>query len=196
MEKTSRVYLKSLLNTKIMLHVTEIGKQLKQTLENKLISKISNKCISEGYVSPNGIKIITYSSGTVWLDSIVFEVVYECMISHPIEGMQISATAQTVTKAGIHASVTDRDGNIPITVFVARDHSLSDKLFQVVKKNDSIIVKVIGIRYELNDPNICVIASIVKINEKRQFVKGGETNHDEIDDVDDEYDIMNNDIDN
>jgi DNA-directed RNA polymerase subunit E'/Rpb7 len=193
MEKTSQIYSKSLLNTKIMLHVIEIGKQLKQTLENKLISKIANKCISEGYVSPNDIKIITYSSGTVWLDSIVFEVVYECMISHPVEGMQINATVQTVTKAGIHANVTDRDANIPVTVFVARDHNLSDKLFQIVNKNDSIIVKIIGIRYELNDPNICVIASIVQINEKKQqYVKSIITNNDEYDDEDD---IMNNNID-
>ena len=83
------------------------------------------------------------------------------MISHPVEGMLIEAICKTVTKAGIHAQVIDEDGNMPITVFVAKDHHHIDQLFNSVGENDKITVNVIGTRYELNDPYICVISKLV-----------------------------------
>jgi DNA-directed RNA polymerase subunit E'/Rpb7 len=173
-KKVYSVYIQSVLNTRIFLDITEIGKNIKQTLEDKLISKIANRCIPEGYVSPNNIKIIQFSSGTIIRNSISYFVVYECNISHPVEGMLITAKTKTITKAGIHAQVIDNEGNIPITVFVARDHNISNTLFHSVKENDLITVKVIGIRYELNDPYVCVIANMFSVNElKKDHKKGG-----------------------
>jgi len=67
---------------------------------------------------------------------------------------------KTVTKAGIHAQCVDKDGNVPITVFVARDHHQNSRDFQHVKAGDQIRVSVIGTRWELNDPYICVIARL------------------------------------
>jgi hypothetical protein len=75
--------------------------------------------------------------------------------------MNIECTVKTVTKAGIHAEVTDESGIIPLTIFVARDHQFNDKTFNNAKENMKITVRVIGIRFELNDPYICVIAKII-----------------------------------
>ena len=155
------VYIKSLLTIKIAMSINEIGKNVKQNLERKIISQISGKCIVDGFVQPNSVKILSYSSGNVISDLIEFHVVYECMISHPVEGMLMEAECKTITKAGIHAQVVDEDGNVPITVFVAKDHHHIDHLFNSVAENDKITVKVIGIRYELNDPYICVISKLV-----------------------------------
>lgn len=193
--KLYSVYLKSLLKTRIYLDITEIGKNLKQTLERKLIQCISNKCIPEGYVSPKDIKIIQYSSGTITANQVMYHVAYECLIAHPVEGMLINAKTKTITKAGIHAQVIDSDGNIPITVFIARDHNFSNSMFHNVKDNDMITVKVIGIRYELNDPYICVIANIYTEPSKvKKNVQLGGMNLDILD-GDDDYkeveDVMN-----
>jgi hypothetical protein len=75
--------------------------------------------------------------------------------------MLIECTSKTITKAGIHAQVLDRD-IVPVTVFVARDHHNMDRYFQSIQENTKILVKVIGIRYELNDPYICVLAKLLK----------------------------------
>ena len=158
------VYIKSLLTIKLALFINEIGKNVKQNLEKKIVSQIEGKCIVDGFVQPNSVKIISYSSGNVISDLVEFHVVYECMISHPVEGMLMEAECKTITKAGIHAQVVDEDGNIPITVFVAKDHHHIDQLFNSVVENDKITVKVIGIRYELNDPYICVISKLVSID--------------------------------
>lgn len=185
------VYLRSLLTTKINLHITEIGKQLSENLEKKLISKISGKCIESGFVSPNNIKIIQYSSGSVNSESITFHVSYECNICHPCEGMLIITKVKNITKAGLHTQVIDSDGTIPITVFVARDHNFNNELFHAVKEDDIITVKVIGIRYELNDKFICVIANIVSIEDKNINQKGGHDTSEPNDDRDESDDVMN-----
>ena len=162
--KVYGVYIKSMLSIKLVLSIREIGKNVKQNLERKITSQIEGKCIVEGFIQPNSVKIISYSSGNVISDLIEFHAVYECMVAHPVEGMLVEASAKTITKAGIHAQVVDEDGNIPITVFVAKDHHHIDQLFNTVVENDKITVKVIGTRYELNDPYICVIAKLVSVD--------------------------------
>ena len=154
------VYLSSMLTKKIQLHITEVGNRVKENLETKLKQNIANKCIEEGYVSPNRIEIIQYSAGEVVSDCIAFHVVFTCWIAHPVEGMILTCTVKTITKAGIHAQVIDQDGNVPITVFVARDHNHLDPKFSGIKEGDAIMVNVLGIRYELHDPYICAIATL------------------------------------
>ena len=159
--KVFGVYMKSVLDTKVCLAITEIGKNVKQNLENRISVKITGKCISEGYIKPKSVKIVSYSSGNIQSDVVEFHVVFECMVCLPVEGMEIICKCKTVTKAGIHAQVIDGDGNMPVTIFVARDHHHFDDRFQTVKEGDSLKVKVIGIRFELNDDYICAIAKLM-----------------------------------
>ena len=80
--------------------------------------------------------------------------------------MMVSCTVSEVTKAGIHAYVKDADSdNVPITVFVARDHHSTSKYFNSIKENAIIDARIIGIRFELNDPSITTIASLVERND-------------------------------
>jgi len=159
--KVYGVYIKSALEMKVILSINEIGKNVKQNLERKIVSQIEGKCIADGFIQPNSVRIINYSSGNVLSDLIEFHAVYECMISHPVEGMIMEAKCKTLTKAGIHAQVIDEDGNIPVTVFIARDHHQMNNMFNSVTEDSKITVRVIGTRFELNDPYICVIAKLI-----------------------------------
>lgn len=159
------VYMKSLLDTKVVIPITEVGRNIKPNLEMKIISKFAGKCVSEGYVKPGSITIISYSSGSIMGDQIEFHVVFESMVCLPVEGMLVECVCKTITKAGIHAQVIDEAGNMPITVFVARDHHHIDDRFNSVKENAKIVVRVIGIRYELNDAYICAIAKLLEISD-------------------------------
>ena len=47
-------------------------------------------------------------------------------------------------------------------VYISRDHHYNNKYFSTVKENDEITIKVIGQRYELNDPQVSVIGEIVE----------------------------------
>jgi len=162
-KKTDKIYgvfSPAVLNKKVTLSITEVGKNIKQNLEKDISHRITSKCIAEGIVKPNSVRIINYSSGSVRGTYVEFQVLFECMICHPVEGMLIECTTKTITKAGIHAEVVDEDGSVPVTVFIARDHHFTDSIFASVVENDKLLVNVIGVRYELNDPYICVIARL------------------------------------
>lgn len=170
------VYLKSLLNQKVTLSITEIGNNLKQNLEKKIAAKIEGKCIVQGFIKPKSTHIVNYSSGNVNAAFVDFQVVFECMVCHPVEGMLIECKSKTITKAGIHAEVIDETGVVPVTVFIARDHNYNDVHFNNVKENETILVRVIGTRFELNDSYICVIGKLAHKRDEhmgRRHLDGG-----------------------
>ena len=172
--KTYGPYITSLLHMKVSVEMSEIGKNIKTNLEKKIRSETEGKCIAEGFIKPNTINIISYSSGSVNLDRIDFHVTFECMVCYPVEGMDVECICKTVTKAGIHAQVIDDEGNMPMTVFIARDHHNTDKRFAGIKENAKITAKIIGIRFELHDPYICTIGTYVEYYGKKDGVAGAD----------------------
>lgn len=159
-EKIYGVYISSILTKKIYLSITQVGNNLKQNLEEMLRNNCEGKCIAEGFIQPKSIKIMTYSSGSVDNNFISFETVFECMICHPVEGMVVECIVKTITKAGIHAEVIDENGNIPMSVFIARDHHFTNKDFSKINEGDKLKTSIIGCKFELNDPYISSIASL------------------------------------
>ena len=160
-ERIYGVYIRSMLTTKLAIPITAIGKNIKQNLEKVISERCEGKCIPEGFVKPQSIEILTYSSGNVMGQNVEFCVTYECLICNPVEGMIIDCMTKTITKAGIHAEVVDEKGNIPITIFVARDHHYKNAYFNDIKENEKIQVRVVGIRYELNDTYISIISKLI-----------------------------------
>ena len=189
------VYTRSVLNTKVTLSILEIGKNIKQVLEHRIVTSIAGKCIAQGYIKPDSVKILRYSCGDIVSDFVQFQVVYECMICMPVEGMLVESVCKTVTKAGIHAEVVDTEKNVPLTVFVARDHHHMDDRMTKIKEGDMITVRIIGIRFELNDAYICAIAKLTNIGLEEDKMKkthlhlGGELSSENIQMKIHEYDF-------
>ena len=82
------------------------------------------------------------------------------MLCMPVEGMLVDCVCKSVTKAGIHAEVVDEQGNVPLTLFIARDHHHLNEKMGKIQENDNIVVTIIGIRFELNDKYISAIAKL------------------------------------
>lgn len=155
------VYVKTLLHQKIALKITEVGKNVKQNLEKQIIARNEGRCIAQGYIKPNSVSIQSYSCGKVREQRVEFDVVFECLLCHPVKDMMIECKVKDITLAGIHAIVKDPDSdNEPITVFLAKDHHLGNRTFSEISEDQTIVVRVIGVRYELNDPVITVLAVI------------------------------------
>lgn len=167
-DNTYGVFHRSLLNMKVILKITEVGTTLKQNLERKIIQKTEGKCIAEGYIRPNSVRVVNYSSGNINGEYVEFQVSFECMICYPVEGMVVDCTVKTITKAGIHAEVVVDDKFVPLTIFIARDHNYTNKYFSQITENMNVQVKIIGIRFELNDAYICAIATLVDPGKEKQ----------------------------
>lgn len=158
----SDIYSKGIITEKCIISINEIGQNLKQILEEKMKDKLEGKCSKDGFCKYKSIQIITYSSGQILHGSHVqFTIVLEGLFAFPVEGMLIKAVANNVTKAGIKASVQGEE-NSPIIIFISRDHYNLDDYFQSISEGAEIIVRVIGQRFELNDPFISVIGELVR----------------------------------
>ena len=160
-DKIFGVYMKSILDRKMSLSITEIGKNVKANLEAKLGATMGGKCVNEGFIRPNSMRILNYSSGLINNNVVEFHVVFETMVCLPTENMKIECICKTMTKAGIHAHVIDDEKNIPITMFIARDHHHLDDRFSKIKEGDKITSKVICVRYELDDDYISVLGRLM-----------------------------------
>ena len=158
------IYMRNLMTRKVQLPFRVIGENIKDNLHQKL-QILEGQCINEGYVKTNSINIITYSSGTIKGNNVIFEVVFEALICHPVEGMKIRCVIKNITKAGIRAE-TDESVS-PVIIFVARDHYYNNEYFTNRKEKDNITINVIGIRYELNDKYISIIADLCPHAEKQ-----------------------------
>ena len=163
------IYSRCLITRKIMLPITSIGKNIRQTIELNISTNFEGKCLVEGYIKPNSSKLITYSSGKIEKGVfLLFEVVFECEVCFPVEGSKFLCVAKNITKAGIRA---ESAGSVPspVVVFIARDHHYNHTYFSTIKEGDTFEVRVIGQRFELNDKYVSVIGEL--INPKTDFSK-------------------------
>jgi hypothetical protein len=168
--KINSIYSRCLITRNVVLPIFAIGKNIKENIENVISANFEGKCVIEGYIKPNSSKIITYSSGIINRGiNISFEVIFECDICFPVEGMLISCIAKNITKAGIRAE-SAVDVPSPIIVFVAKDHHFSNSYFSEIKEGDKINVRVIGQRFELNDKFISIIGELIKPKIERNVV--------------------------
>lgn len=163
--KLQGVYHHSIISKKVILDIKNVGGNLKEIIEKKIGYDIEGKCITEGYIKPNSLSIINYSSGRITTGtSIIFDAVFECDVCLPVEGMKIECMAKNITKAGIRAEINlsgEEDESSPVVIFIARDHHIENKYYNDVNENDTINVRVIGQRFELNDKYITIIAELL-----------------------------------
>lgn len=163
--KTSNIYTNVMINRKIILDIAFIGDTLKSTLENVVKSQIEGLCINEGFVKPDSVRLLSYSSGILSGSNVIFETVFECKVCCPVEGLLIECVTKNVTKAGIRAETNDEPS--PVVIFISRDHNYTSSYFNNVKEDETITVRVIGQRYELNDKYISIIAEIIEPPEEK-----------------------------
>jgi hypothetical protein len=97
---------------------------------------------------------------------IIFEIVFECLVCSPVEGMHISCIVKNITKAGIRAETKEEPS--PVVIFIARDHhAATSPYFSSVTDGTDINVRVIGQRFELNDKYISIIAELLEPREEK-----------------------------
>jgi DNA-directed RNA polymerase subunit E'/Rpb7 len=162
------IFSKNIITRKITIPFNSIGSNLKEILVTKLINSLEGKCVNEGYIKKQSINILSYSSGVIENNNVIFDVILQAMICKPVEGITIKCNVKNVTKAGIRATYGSEEQS-PVIVFIARDHNYKKPEFSNIKINDEIIIRVIGTRYELNDKYISIIAELVtKYNKKKE----------------------------
>lgn len=159
-KKGMGIYMLQIIHRKISVDFTMVGSNISEVLQKKLIENLEGKCAIEGFIKNNSIRIINYSAGIIKSNKVIFDVIFECLICSPVEGMKFKIKVENITKAGIRGSAGGK--NSPVDVFIARDHHYKHDYFNKVQEGNLIMIRVLGQRFEINDPKISVIAEMVK----------------------------------
>jgi len=166
------IFQPALLTKRITLEMVLVDKFIQTTLTDILKRELEGKCSVEGYIKSNSINITTYSSGNLKGSNIVFDVVFQCLICYPVEGMLLRVKAVSINTAGIKAEsvyyATNEpsiaSGGIvptPYVLFISRNHHQDNDIFNSIQPNDTFVARVIVQRFELNDKYISIIGEIV-----------------------------------
>lgn len=152
------IYINTLLKRRIILTPEFINKNFEENLKNILISQVGDKCIKEGYVDSNSIKIMKRNIGKTmdqnFSGNIIFDIVYTANICNPMEGNIINCSVDKINKLGILANLP------PLSIVIAKQYHNNKELFKNLKIGDKIKVVVVDKRYALNGNVIEVIARL------------------------------------
>ena len=143
-------------------------KTLAKLIETTVCEQFEGRCISEGFVKPDSIKVITHSSGLIKSNhTIVYDVSFSCEVYVPIEGSLITCRAASVIRPGIRA-YSAHEKPSPFVAFVTKDLIFEDAKFDGIQKDDVFTAKVIAKRFEINDEHISIIAEFVDMQERKK----------------------------
>jgi DNA-directed RNA polymerase subunit E'/Rpb7 len=152
------LYTESIIQEKIKIQFNKVSNNMTRYFESYAEKKMERRCRNEGYIRSGSSSVISYSTGLLNSDSIIYNVVYSVDVCYPYESMEIECKIKNITKIGIRAVIAEH--NNPIVLFISREHN-PDKDFDQYKENDYIKVKVLGHRFELNDDYISVIGELI-----------------------------------
>jgi hypothetical protein len=152
------LYTEAIIQEKVKIQFNKVSNNMTKFFETYAEKKIESKCRNEGYVRMGSSSVLTYSTGLLTSDSIIYNIVYSVDVCYPYENMEIKCKIKNITKIGIRAVISEH--NNPIVLFISREHN-PDKDFDQYKENQIIKVKVLGHRFELNDEYISVIGELL-----------------------------------
>lgn len=166
------IFTPSVISMTIHMPIAHIGKRLTEHMLDHVVRRCEGLCIEEGYVKRGSAKILSHSCGKAHGDTVMYKAAVECLICYPVEGMLVGCYAKDITRAGIRAELYASEAaehetpslpkSTPLMIFIARDHHYNSSDINAVSKGDHIEVKIIGVRFELNDPFISVIAEYTR----------------------------------
>ena len=89
------IYTKSILNYTTSLDPSQINNSINNTIEQRIKEEMEGKCINDGYIKKNSIKIVSRSAGKIMVSqfngAVVYTVRYSADICNPLEGAVIKA---------------------------------------------------------------------------------------------------------
>jgi len=155
---SDKLYTQAIIQERIKIPFIKMSNNMTRFFEDYADKRIERKCRNEGYVRRGSSSVLTYSTGLLTSDSIIYNVAYTVDVCFPYENMEIECKIKNITKIGIRAVISEQ--NNPIVMFISREHN-PDKDFDQYKESQIINVKVLGHRFELNDEYISVIGELL-----------------------------------
>lgn len=152
---------------KVALTPKELNQIGERTVDELLIEKTREKlegiCITDGFVLPGKVKLISRSMGQYEAGRFTGDAIYyaklEVGILYPTEGVHIVGNVIRKNKMGLY--VVHRDA---IRVQIIRDLHIGNEEFEKINIGDSVEVELKKSRFQVNDTFILASGVFVKLN--------------------------------
>ena len=179
------IFYSTVIWNRILITANDINKSLNDTIHKILVDNNEGKCVREGFIKENSIKLlkrsVPYVYGNQMNGKLYVDVLYETEICCPMRGNIIECNIEKINKLGILAS------SGPLSIIVARDFHKNKDVFKDLKENTSIKIEIIDKKFNINEKKISVIAKIYNADEKK------ESKEDDIDSENDNEEYENSD---
>ena len=156
--KSPDVYSPAVISRFVSLEFGDTGSDVQEVIASRVAAEIEGRCIVEGFVKPDSVRVQALSAGLLEGARVGYEVQVGCEVCCPVEGMEVECVVRNVTKAGVRAEIPSDPS--PMMIFLARDHHHRSDEFAQVAPGDTIRATVVGQRFELNDKYVSVIATL------------------------------------
>lgn len=152
------------ISTKIKSSLSIDPKNLNNSINRTILKKIKNdiegKCIKNGFVRKNSVKLLKRSLGETLTSqfngSVIYHIEYLVDLCNPLEGASIDCEVLNINKMGVLAGIQGEIDS-PLNILLARQHHIDNKDFEDIRENDSIKIRVLGKRFEYGDNQISII---------------------------------------
>jgi len=155
------IYVKSVLTHHVSLSPDEIEHGVDETVINTLKTQIEGKCSKDGFIKNDSINIIKRSTGFLrnnqFTGDVHYQVLYSCLVCNPSTGQEIMCKVKQKNKMGILAEFG------PLLIIIPFQHHSNKNIFQNIEQGTTLIISVIGKRFNVNDNNISVVGKIKEV---------------------------------
>lgn len=139
-----------------------INLNISKIIKDSLKEKYENKCSEKGFIKKNTIDIVNISSPLINGNKVLYDVVFTCLVCHPVENMIIDCKCTLVSKAVGIKGVSLTETPTPFVVNILKEHSNKLEIFDTIQPGDTFKALIIGKDFKINDKHITLICEILQ----------------------------------
>ena len=156
------IYENKILSTTISIKPNELNTiNMPEIILSNLKNRVEGKCMSDGYVKPDSIVIISRSLGAMenrdFTGGISYFIKYSALLCSPKEGQVIECIIDTYDDTNCVCYVGD-EATSPVEIYLFRDHYIGNPEYANLKKGNKILVKVLEVHIDFGTPKVLVTA--------------------------------------
>lgn len=118
---------------------------------SNLKKKVEGRCISEGYIKPDSVNIVSRNSGIMenhdFSGSLTYTIKYTADICIPHTGQIVKCVIDTHDDTNSVCYVGDEDSS-PMEIYLFRDHYIGNAEYVNLKKGDKILIRILNTQIE------------------------------------------------
>lgn len=166
--KPDNIYENRQLSTQINLSPNALNySDVNQIILEKLKKQVECKCIGDGFIKDESVKIISRSPGMLlnhdFSGSVAYEIIYSAEVCNPKEGQILEVVVDDNNNETNTVCYFIDEDTSPIEIYLFKQHYLENPVYAGLKKGDKILVKILETQVEFGESKIYASAEFISV---------------------------------